>query len=331
MKPDRRHYCLQTERIGFSIWGPEDLALAKSLWGDPAVTRFLCAGGIFRDEDIAQRLGEEICREQEHQVQYWPIFELSTEELIGCCGLRPGAAREYELGFHLRPNFWGQGYGREAAGAVVRHAFTALGAQRLSAGHHPGNKASQKLLCSLGFTSIGDRLYPPTGLRHPTYELHPPAESGGRAGKAVRIAEVGRRTPALLVQLLELWEGAVRATHLFLSDEEIDAIRQIVPQALASVPRLIVAESEEGRALGFMGLDGQKLEMLFVSRRERGKGVGKKLLRYGMEHHSLSELTVNEQNPSAKAFYEHMGFHVYQRTEKDEQGNPYPLLYLKLD
>ena len=43
----------------------------------------------------------------------------------------------------------------------------------------------------------------------------------------------------------------------------------------------------------------------------------------------MERLTVNEQNPQAKGFYEHMGFHVYKRTELDEQGNPYPLLYMR--
>ena len=69
--------------------------------------------------------------------------------------------------------------------------------------------------------------------------------------------------------------------------------------------------------------------MLFVSNEYRGQGVGKQLLQYGIENYSINELTVNEQNPRAKGFYEHMGFEVYKRTELDEQGNPYPLLYMK--
>lgn len=46
----------------------------------------------------------------------------------------------------------------------------------------------------------------------------------------------------------------------------------------------------------------------------------------GVEH----LVTVNEQNPQAVRFYEHMGFEVYKRTACDEQGGPYPLLYMKL-
>ena len=58
-------------------------------------------------------------------------------------------------------------------------------------------------------------------------------------------------------------------------------------------------------------------------------GAGKALLQYGIEQYSVHDLAVNEQNPLAKGFYEHMGFTVYKRTERDEQGNPYPLLYMK--
>uniref|UniRef100_UPI003AB131ED GNAT family N-acetyltransferase n=1 Tax=Anaerotignum lactatifermentans TaxID=160404 RepID=UPI003AB131ED len=81
--------------------------------------------------------------------------------------------------------------------------------------------------------------------------------------------------------------------------------------------------------IAFMGIDGQKLEMLFVASKEIGKGIGKKLIRYGMDKYLVSELTVNEQNLMAKGFYEHMGFSVYKRTDLDEQGNPYPLLYMR--
>lgn len=79
-----------------------------------------------------------------------------------------------------------------------------------------------------------------------------------------------------------------------------------------------------------MGINGQHLEMLFIAEQERGKGFGKKLLTYGIERCSVNDLAVNEQNPLAKGFYEYMGFKVYKRTETDEQGNPYPILYMQL-
>ena len=71
------------------------------------------------------------------------------------------------------------------------------------------------------------------------------------------------------------------------------------------------------------------LEMLFLAPEERGKGTGRKLMQYGFEKYGIQEVTVNEQNPQAVGFYEHLGFQTYKRTECDEEGNPYPLLYMK--
>ena len=146
----------------------------------------------------------------------------------------------------------------------------------------------------------------------------------------MKILEVSDRTSFLIEQLLNIWEASVRATHLFLSDAEVNQIKSYVPQALKGVEHLIVAETENGELLGFMGIENKRLEMLFLSPAERGKGFGKQLLQYGMKNYGLQELTVNEQNPQAVGFYEHLGFETYKRTECDEEGNPYPLLYMKL-
>lgn len=147
----------------------------------------------------------------------------------------------------------------------------------------------------------------------------------------MKIIEVKDRTTVLAEQLLKVWDSSVKATHLFLSEDEIGNIKRYVPQALNDVPILVIAENEGGNPVGFMGIADKMLEMLFISNESRGQGIGKQLLQYGIENYSINELAVNEQNPLAKGFYEHMGFEVYKRTELDEQGNPYPLLYMKRD
>ena len=147
----------------------------------------------------------------------------------------------------------------------------------------------------------------------------------------MKIIEVKDRPASLIKQLLAVWESSVRATHLFLSNDEIESIKKYVPQALKEIPFLIIIENEKQIPVGFMGIAKQHLEMLFISHEERGEGLGKELLKYGIEKYSVSDLAVNEQNSLAKGFYEHMGFRVYKRTECDEQGNPYPLLYMRLD
>ena len=138
------------------------------------------------------------------------------------------------------------------------------------------------------------------------------------------------RTENLINQLLEVWEDSVKATHTFLSNEEIENIKKYVPQALECIAHLIIIENESHQPIAFMGIEENKLEMLFIKNSERGKGIGKQLLSYGIENYGVNNLAVNEDNPQAKGFYEHMGFKVYRRNELDDQGNPYPVLYMKL-
>ena len=145
----------------------------------------------------------------------------------------------------------------------------------------------------------------------------------------MNLYELHTRTDAQLEQLLVVWEASVRATHLFLSDAEILAIKDYVPQALRGVAHLIVAEDTPGCLVGFMGIEGTRLEMLFLSPAVRGHGLGRQLIQYGIKQYGIQEVTVNEQNPQAVGFYQHLGFRVYRRTELDEQGAPYPLLYMK--
>lgn len=146
----------------------------------------------------------------------------------------------------------------------------------------------------------------------------------------MKIIEVNDKNENLINELLKIWEDSVRATHLFLANEEIESIKKYVPQALKEVSHLIIMENESNVPIAFMGIENTRLEMLFVKSSERKKGFGKELLRYGIENYNIDELTVNEQNTAAKKFYEYMGFKTYKRTKLDEQGRPYPILYMKL-
>lgn len=144
----------------------------------------------------------------------------------------------------------------------------------------------------------------------------------------MNIIQVENRTTLPLEKLLDLWQASVEATHHFLSAEEIAAIRPYVPEAFKGVEHLFLAE-EDSEIIGFMGINGTKLEMLFIAPEQRGKGIGKTLLQHGIEKLSVNSLTVNEQNPQAVGFYQYMGFQTVERHELDEQGNPYPILIMK--
>ena len=145
----------------------------------------------------------------------------------------------------------------------------------------------------------------------------------------VRIVEVSTRGEVLVNALLDLWERCVRETHLFLSNDEILAIKNDALGAIKNIPHLLVLENKNANPLAFMGIAERTIEMLFVANRRQG--FGKKLIEYAMAHFRANEVAVNEQNPNAVAFYKHFGFEVYKRSDLDSQGRAYPLLYMKLN
>lgn len=139
-----------------------------------------------------------------------------------------------------------------------------------------------------------------------------------------------KRSQVLIEKLLNLWENSVKASHLFLSNKEIEEIKKYVPKALREIEHLIVETDETENPIAFMGIYKNKLEMLFISPAHMKTGLGRKLIEEAIENYSVNELVVNEQNPKAKGFYEHLGFKVYKRNPFDEQGNQYPILFMHL-
>ena len=170
---DTPKYFLKSKRLGFRTWTSQDLDLAVGLWGDPDVTRLLDARGRLDEAQAGERLAREMATAETSGVQYWPIFLLENQAHVGCCGLRPyhGNEAPYEIGFHIRPEYWRKGLAVEAARAVLNRAFTRLDAAAVFAGHHPDNETSRRILEKIGFKYTHHEFYPPTGLDHPSYLL----------------------------------------------------------------------------------------------------------------------------------------------------------------
>lgn len=143
--------------------------------------------------------------------------------------------------------------------------------------------------------------------------------------------KIDTATPADLPRLLDVWESAVRATHHFLDESDIQLFRPLVRDGyLPAAERLAVARDADGQPCGFVGVEAEKVEMLFVDPAHHGTGAGKALLRHALEQWGADRVDVNEQNPGAVGFYLHMGFQVESRSERDGLGKPFPLLHLRL-
>ena len=129
--------------------------------------------------------------------------------------------------------------------------------------------------------------------------------------------------------LVDVWEVSVRSSHDFLSEEDMDGLKPFVRSAIMEVPECWGVRDQSGRWVAFMGMDGVRLEMLFVDPAMQGQGLGRYLVEVAIHERGIRQVDVNEQNPGAAGFYRRMGFVPYGRSERDGQGNPFPLLHLE--
>ena len=129
---------------------------------------------------------------------------------------------------------------------------------------------------------------------------------------------------------VDVWEASVRATHHFVTEEDLAIFRPMVTAALPAIKRLACVRDESSQVAGFVAVVDGKVEMLFLHPDNRGQGGGKRLLEYAIREFAAVELDVNEQNPQAIGFYERMGFGVMGRSELDGTGKPYPILHMRL-
>ncbi|MCW2245401.1 putative acetyltransferase [Azospirillum fermentarium] len=127
---------------------------------------------------------------------------------------------------------------------------------------------------------------------------------------------------------VDIWRAAVDATHDFLSPADRRAIDAEVADFLPHAPLWLAVDGQD-TAIGFMLLDGGRMEALFIHPDHRGTGVGRALVAHALAQHPGLTTDVNEQNTQAVGFYQRLGFRPTGRSDTDGQGRPYPLIHLR--
>jgi len=135
--------------------------------------------------------------------------------------------------------------------------------------------------------------------------------------------------PKDYAEMLDVWENSVRATHNFITNEDIEFFKPIIiEQAFPTVTLRCIKEN--GSIVGFTGVHEANIDMLFILDEKRGAGYGKQLLQYAIDKLGATRVDVNEQNPLAIKFYEYMGFRIISRSPLDGMGKPFPILHMML-
>lgn len=155
---------IETERLILRDWREEDFEPYIRHTNTPAVMRWL--GGVMAQDEAHEVLTDRIMRWQEERgFTFWVVERKEDCELLGFCGLKLADGEgssfngEYEVGWRLREDAWGQGYAREAAIASLDYAFDRLGAERVVAVTFGANRPSWGLMKRLGMRRRADLDY----------------------------------------------------------------------------------------------------------------------------------------------------------------------------
>jgi len=130
-------------------------------------------------------------------------------------------------------------------------------------------------------------------------------------------------------EILSVWEQSVKATHHFLIESDFEQYKKIL-QNFAFKDLDVFCLEENEKVVGFIGIHSEKIEMLFLNPDYIGKGLGRQLIDFAFSNFDIRYVDVNEQNPKATEFYQKIGFEIFDRSEKDDLGKPYPILKMKL-
>jgi putative acetyltransferase len=144
------------------------------------------------------------------------------------------------------------------------------------------------------------------------------------------LPEITLATKDDLPALFDVWESSVRATHSFLTEGDIRCLAPLAHKELAGFAPIHCLRRSTGEVFAFMGVAQCSIEMLFVHADSRGAGAGRALVRFAIDALEADCVEVNEQNPQAIGFYRRMGFEITGRVPAQPQGDPFPLLRMRL-
>lgn len=139
--------------------------------------------------------------------------------------------------------------------------------------------------------------------------------------------KVRRGTAADAPRALQIWRDAVDATHGFLAPDDRREIDGFVAQFVQEVELWMI--DDESRPVGFLVMEGEMIDALFVDPAVHGRGFGTALLRHALMMSPHATVEASEQATNAVPFYEARGFVRIGRSETDPQGRPYPLIHLR--
>lgn len=154
-----------TERLTIRTWDAADVDVVFDMYSRWEVQRFLgAAPQVMTDRSEAVERVARWSANTSPQFGAWAVTLRDTGLIVGTVMLKelPLSAPsepappsgDIEVGWHLHPDAWGNGYATEAATGALRHGFD-LGLSEIFAVTYPENVRSQAVCRRLGMAELG--------------------------------------------------------------------------------------------------------------------------------------------------------------------------------
>lgn len=152
---------IETDRLILRPLLESDFEALKSIWGDPETMAFYAEP--YSDERIKEVLTKQITTYENNGYGLFAVLEKSSDSLIGDCGITIqdiDGTKEFEIGYHFKKQFWGNGYAAEAATAVKRYGFEELKIEKLCSYMDSTHKQSRRVAEKVGMRLEREYLNP---------------------------------------------------------------------------------------------------------------------------------------------------------------------------
>ena len=157
---------IETERLRLRSWRMSDLTDVLAVTNTGPVMEFM--GGVRDEAHFRDMIERQIAYEQDHGFCFWPVMRKEDGAFLGLCGLKrgtvPAILDEMEVGWRFGEDYWGKGYAREAAEAVLAFVWKNIACDTVFAITAVGNAKSRLLMERLAMSRRGD-----LDFHHPTF------------------------------------------------------------------------------------------------------------------------------------------------------------------
>jgi RimJ/RimL family protein N-acetyltransferase len=145
-------FVLETERLRLRRLDEPDAEFILGLLNEPSFLQYIGDRGVRTEEDARAYIRNgPIASYEKFGFGLWLVLRKEDDTPIGICGLlKRDTLPDVDVGFALRPAFWGMGYALESAARVLAYGQEALALSRVAAIVQADNQASIELLGKLG-------------------------------------------------------------------------------------------------------------------------------------------------------------------------------------